>query len=268
MHFSSRHPSIALFLTLLLSLSDLARPAQSQQTESVSVTKPSKPCFWEMEKLPDPPLSQSEPSIPNLWLAQELYGYSTLEPEQIREVQRKTDIQLYVEQPPEEVIEESPDEVIIEEAPDELIEESPEEVIEESPEELIEEPSDEPIIEGPSDELVEDRPDELSEYRILETWYVEPQITQLQPDLYVNNLVTLVVNLINWNREKYIGQYVFVTRFASVTRSYGYNLRVCSPQGELLAYYVCNFEQTPLNCQAKILSDALRFRNFRNFNAQ
>ncbi|MEB3282767.1 MAG: hypothetical protein VKK42_27995 [Lyngbya sp.] len=210
MHSQSRFQFLTVFLTLLLSLPHLGQPVRSQETPTQLISKSPKPCFWETETLPPPPLSQTEPSIPSLWLAQELYGYSTLEPEEIEEVQSQTDIQLYVEQPPET------------------------------------------------------RP----QYQLLETWFVEPQITQLQPDLYVNNLVTIVVNRINWNREKYIGQYVFITRFASVTRRYGYNLRVCNRLGELLAYYVCNFEQTPLNCEVQIISEGLRFRDFRNFNPE
>ena len=206
---------LTVILTFLLSLNYLIQPARSQEKETeelpvINISKSPKACFWETERLPSPPLSQTEPSIPNLWLAQELYGYSTLEPETIEEIKSETDIQLYVEQPPE-----------------------------------TREP-----------------------YRLLETWYVEPALTQLRPDLYVDNLVTIVVNRINWNREKYIGQYVFVTRFASVTRSYGYNLRVCNSLGGLLAYFVCDFERTPLNCEVEILSEGLRFRDFRNFNPE
>ncbi|WP_413161078.1 hypothetical protein ACL6C3_21460 [Capilliphycus salinus ALCB114379] len=197
-------------MTLLLSLHPLGQSLRSQQIDPLLIPKPPKPCFWETETLPSPPLSQTELSIPNLWLAQELYGYSTLEPEIVEEIQEETDIQLYVEQPPET----------------------------------------------------------RQPYELLETWYVEPKITQLLPDLYVNNLVTIVVNRINWNREKYLGQYVFLTRFGSVTRSYGYNLRVCNRLGDLLAYYVCNFEESPLNCDVQIRSEGFRIRDFRNFNPE
>jgi hypothetical protein len=210
MHYWYKYRFLKVFLTLLLSSNFMIQPLRSQETDTPIVSKSPKPCFWETDQLPSPPLSQTEPSIPSLWLAQELYGYSTLEPQKIEEVQSKTDIQLYVEQPPET----------------------------------------------------------RQRYQLLETWYIEPKITQLQPDLYVNNLVTLVVNRINWNREKYMGQYVFISRFSSVTRRYGYNLRVCNAQGDLLGYSICDFEKTPLNCQVEILSEGLGVRDFRNFNPE
>jgi len=208
MHSQPRYPFLKLIFTVFWSLTSIVQPVRSQ-TETLVISKTPKPCFWEMEVLPSPPLSQTEPSIPSLWLAQELYGYSTL-PTPTQQVESDIDLQLNAEQ----------------------------------------------------------LSDETEQYPILETWFVEPKITQLQPDLYVNNLVTLVVNRINWNREKYMGQYVFVSRFASVTRRYGYNLRVCNRQGDLLAFYICNFDQIPLSCQVKILSEGLQFREFRNFNPQ
>ncbi|MDY7023831.1 MAG: hypothetical protein SWJ54_21205 [Cyanobacteriota bacterium] len=188
-------------VTVFLSLSFFMQPARSQDIESILLTKSPKLCFWENEEIPPPPLSQTELSIPSLWLAEELYGYSTLEPPKL-----------------------------------------------------------------PSD--AEDSLENRERYKILETWYVEPKITQLEPDLYVNNLVTLVVNRINWNRERYMGQYIFVSRFASVTRRYGYNLRVCNRQGDLLAYYVCDFDQIPSNCEIEVRSAGFGIRDFREFKPE
>ncbi|MEL7034331.1 MAG: hypothetical protein AAFO04_01740 [Cyanobacteria bacterium J06592_8] len=197
---------LSLSLSSNLSLNFLMQPTRSQDIEPLLLTKSPKLCFWENEKLPPPPLSQTELSIPSLWLAEELYGYSTLEPRKL--------------------------------------------------------PSD--------DDTTNSEPDteNRERYKILETWYVELEITQLEPDLYVNNLVTLVVNRINWNREKYMGQYIFVSRFASVTRRYGYNLRVCNRQGDLLAYYICDFDQTPLSCQIEIRSEGFGLRDFREFKPE
>ncbi len=207
MHDQQQSRSLTLILTLLWSLIDLVQPLHSSG-ETFLMTKTPKPCFWEMDVLPEPPLSQTEPSIPSLWLAQGLYGHSTLESRPIPETSFDAELSPNTVQPSQE----------------------------------------------------------QQLFPILETWFVEPQITKLQSGLYVNNLVTLVVNRINWNRERYMGQYVFVSRFASFTRRYGYNLRVCNRQGDLLAYYVCDFESSPLNCEMKIRSEGLQFRDFRRFN--
>ncbi len=191
---------------LLLSFVSFSQSVRSQPEALPEIAKSPKVCFWETEQLPSPPLSQTEPSIPNLWLAQELYGYSTI---QIRDNIENGEYE---------------------------------------------------------DDLDLEAREQRQKYQILETWFIETSKTQIEADLYVNNLVTLVVNQVNWRREKYMGQYVFLIRFGSVTREYGYNLRVCNRKGDLLAYYVCDFNTAPLDCKIDIISEGFRLRDFRNFN--
>jgi len=165
-----------LFIFIFNSLIIPVRSQTVSEEDSLSfdLNKPPKPCFSEDAVLPFPPLSQTEPSLPSLWLAQQLYGG-----------------------------------------------------------------------------------------KILQNWYIENSMVQLYPNLYLDSLVTLVVDRENWNAERYLGQYVFVNQFANITRGYGYNLRVCNLQGDLLAYYYCDFTNTPLNCQVQIRSTGLRRRDFQ-----
>ena len=141
--------------------------------EPLDLNKLPKPCFSENAVLPPPPLSQTEPSIPNLWLAKELYGG-----------------------------------------------------------------------------------------KLLKTWYIENTSVQISPNLYLDSPVTLIVNRESWNEERYLGQYAFVNHFGNVTRDYGYNLRVCNLQGDLLAYYICDYSTSPLECEVQIRSPGLRRRDF------
>jgi len=165
-----------LFIFIFNSLIIPVRSQTVSEEDSLSfdLNKPPKPCFSEDAVLPFPPLSQTEPSLPSLWLAQQLYGEN-----------------------------------------------------------------------------------------ILQNWYIENSMVQLYPNLYLDSLVTLVVDRENWNAERYLGQYVFVNQFANITRGYGYNLRVCNLQGDLLAYYYCDFKTSPLNCQVQIRSTGLRRRDFQ-----
>ncbi len=179
MNLINKQAKIFIGFILILIFNSLIVPVRSQtvlEEDSLSfgLNKPPKPCFSEDAVLPFPPLSQTEPSIPSLWLGEQLYGG-----------------------------------------------------------------------------------------KILQNWYIENSVVQLSPNLYLDSLVTLVVDRENWNAERYLGQYVFVNRFANITRGYGYNLRVCNLQGDLLAYYHCDFTTSPLNCQVQIRSTGLRRRDFQ-----
>lgn len=165
---------ILIFNSLIVPVRSQTLPVPEEDSVSPDLNKPPKPCFSEDAVLPFPPLSQTEPSIPSLWLAQHLYGG-----------------------------------------------------------------------------------------KVLQTWYIENSVIQLSPNLYLDSPVTLVVERENWNAERYLGQYVFVNRFANVTRSYGYNLRVCNLQGDLLGYYHCDFTTSPLSCQLQIRSTGLTRRDFK-----
>jgi hypothetical protein len=92
---------------------------------------------------------------------------------------------------------------------------------------------------------------------------VENNVVQLSPNIYLDALITLVVDREKWNAQQYLGQYVLVNRFATVAQSYGYNLRVCNLQGDLLGYYYCDFTRYPLDCKVKIRSTGLRRRDFK-----
>ncbi|MEY3330091.1 MAG: hypothetical protein RLZZ115_2976, partial [Cyanobacteriota bacterium] len=140
-----------VFICILI-FNSLIYPVRSQTSPEISLNKPTKSCFSEDAVLPFPPVSQTEPSIPNLWLAEKLY-----------------------------------------------------------------------------------------EDKVMKTWYIENNVVQLSPNIYLDALITLVVDREKWNAQQYLGQYVLVNRFATVAQSYGYNLRVCNLQGDLLGYYYCDF---------------------------
>ncbi len=179
MNLINKSAKILIAFLFIFIFNSLIFPVRSQTVSeedslSFDLNKLPKPCFSEDAVLAFPPLSQTEPSIPSLWLAQQLYGG-----------------------------------------------------------------------------------------KILQNWYIENSMVQLYPNLYLDSLVTLVVDRENWNAERYLGQYVFVNQFANITRGYGYNLRVCNLQGDLLAYYYCDFKTSPLNCQVQIRSTGLRRRDFQ-----
>ncbi|NJK39785.1 MAG: hypothetical protein HC835_13295 [Oscillatoriales cyanobacterium RM2_1_1] len=167
----------------------------------LELNKSPKSCFVKLKDLPPPPLSQTSPSIPNLWLAQEIYGNA----------------------------------------------------------------SQFPVFPDDSKMDQETQPEADPRNIVLDTWYVEPAITQVAPELTVNNLVTLVVDRQVWRRERYMGQYVFVNRFGTVVRDYGYNMRVCNREGDWLANYICDFETAPLECRIQIQGIGLQIRDFKVF---
>ncbi|MGC9528176.1 MAG: hypothetical protein ACP5D7_21785 [Limnospira sp.] len=103
--------------------------------------------------------------------------------------------------------------------------------------------------------------------KTLKHWFVEEKLTHLLPDIYLERFVTLVVDRLSWNQKSYLDQYVFVNHFASTARDYGYNLRVCSGSGELLGYYSCDFQTTPLSCDLQLKSGGFRLRDFKPFNS-
>lgn len=93
--------------------------------------------------------------------------------------------------------------------------------------------------------------------KLLDQWFVESD----------NNLVILIVNRQIWSLLDYLDRYQFINHFGTVARSYGYNIRVCNPQGEVLAVYSCNFYSTennvssPLSCKLEL--DSLFNSGFR-----
>jgi hypothetical protein len=58
-----------VFIYILI-FNGLIYPVNSQTSPEIYLNKPTKSCFSEDAVLPFPPLSQTEPSIPNLWLAE------------------------------------------------------------------------------------------------------------------------------------------------------------------------------------------------------
>lgn len=176
MNFINKLAKVFIYILIFNSLIYPVRSQTSPEKDSLTIdlNKPTKPCFSEDAVLPSPVFSQTEPSIPNLWLAETLY-----------------------------------------------------------------------------------------EDQIMKTWYIENSLVQLSPNLYLDSSITLVVDREKWNAQQYLGQYVFVNRFATVAQSYGYNVRVCNLQGDLLAYYYCDFTRAPLECNVKIRSTGLRRRDFK-----
>ncbi|HLO49760.1 MAG TPA: hypothetical protein VK211_15195 [Kamptonema sp.] len=84
--------------------------------------------------------------------------------------------------------------------------------------------------------------------KLLDQWFVESG----------NNWVILIVNRQIWSLLDYLERYQFVNQFGTAARDYGYNIRVCNPQGEALAIYSCNFPadktnpSTQLNCKLEL----------------
>ena len=93
--------------------------------------------------------------------------------------------------------------------------------------------------------------------KLLDQWFVESG----------NNWVILIVNRQIWSLLDYLERYQFVNQFGTAARDYGYNIRVCNPQGEALAVYSCNFPadknntSIPLNCRLEL--DSLSNSGFR-----
>lgn len=143
---------------------------------NIEFNKTAKPCFPQRATLPPPPLSQTELSVPSLWLAEKRYGGETLN-----------------------------------------------------------------------------------------QWFIGEDSTPILPNVYLDRFVTLVVNRFQWNQKRYLEQFIFIHNFAEFTRSYGYNLRVCNDNGNLVGYYICDFQVSPLNCQIHLESRGWRVQDFRVF---
>jgi len=93
--------------------------------------------------------------------------------------------------------------------------------------------------------------------KLLDQWFVESD----------NNWVVLIVNRQIWSLLDYLDRYQFINHFGTVARNYGYNIRVCNSQGEVLAVYSCKFSATennpsiPLSCKLEL--DSLFNGGFR-----
>jgi hypothetical protein len=73
--------------------------------------------------------------------------------------------------------------------------------------------------------------------KLLDTWLAYPGIDGTPPR------VDLVVNQQVWSLYNYVERYTFVNHFGSVGQDYGYSTRVFNRQQELLAAYICDFNQ-------------------------
>ncbi len=65
------------------------------------------------------------------------------------------------------------------------------------------------------------------------------------------NRVDLVVNTQLWSLLDFFDRYEFIEKFGTATTGYGYNLRVFSPQGGMLAAYTCDFDANVATKQAE-----------------
>lgn len=91
-------------------------------------------------------------------------------------------------------------------------------------------------------------------------WWAKEQFNEVGGKL-INNWIAyqnekridLIVNRQPWTLLDYLGKYRFTNKFGTVARKNSYNVRVFNPQGELLAAYTCNYTQSPVACQIKII---------------
>ncbi|MGF1493366.1 MAG: hypothetical protein ACFBSC_13110 [Microcoleaceae cyanobacterium] len=190
--------------------------------------KQPKHCFADIKDIPDSPLSQTEPGVPSLWLAEDLYG---------RVSQQAQIVPLLGIQ-----------------------ESKPESESSESEQSEKQTKSSEIPV---SEQTAQESPPEPEV--LLQTWFVEPETVQLTSTLAVDNLVTVVVNRLPWTRERYLGQYVFIKRFGFAAGQFRYNLRVCNPQGEWLGHYLCDFDTSPLECNIQLRTEGFQIRDFKVF---
>jgi hypothetical protein len=65
------------------------------------------------------------------------------------------------------------------------------------------------------------------------------------------NRVDLVVNAQLWSLLDFFDRYEFIEKFGTATTGYGYNLRIFSPQGRMLAAYTCDFDSNVATKQAE-----------------
>lgn len=73
--------------------------------------------------------------------------------------------------------------------------------------------------------------------------------------------VDLLINLPVWNRMSYVERYSFVNRFGTDAAEFGYNIRVFTPQENLLAAYYCRSNLTtataPVNFRVEATVNAV-----------
>ncbi|MGB3536125.1 MAG: hypothetical protein WBA13_21735 [Microcoleaceae cyanobacterium] len=208
-----------------------------------------KPCFAETDDLPSAPLSQTEFSTPSLWLEKDIYSdviQATRNPSLGNTVDTEVDetIETQLEAEKSEILPPIEPETVDTEV-DEIVETQ----LEAEKSEIL-----------PPIDLIQ------SEDQLLTTWFTQNKIwPQSSTNFVRDQLVTLVVNRQKWQAERYVGQYVFMNRFGTTAREYGYNLRVCNEKGESLGYYYCELEKTPIDCNISLRSEGFRLRDFRVF---
>ncbi|WP_427158963.1 hypothetical protein ACQFX9_23680 [Aliinostoc sp. HNIBRCY26] len=87
---------------------------------------------------------------------------------------------------------------------------------------------------------------EISQNKLLDNWIAYPG-NQTE-----SNRVDLVVNQQIWSLLDYVERYEFVNRLGSAARKDNYNMRVFNYQGDLLATYTCNFQNSPPTCNIQM----------------
>ncbi|MBD2384966.1 hypothetical protein [Cylindrospermum sp. FACHB-282] len=87
---------------------------------------------------------------------------------------------------------------------------------------------------------------ENSENKLLDNWIAYPA-SEKEPAR-----VDLIVNQQIWSLLDYVERYDFVNRLGSVSRNFGYNVRVFNYQQEFLATYTCNFSTSPELCRIQM----------------
>jgi hypothetical protein len=85
-----------------------------------------------------------------------------------------------------------------------------------------------------------------SENKLLDNWIAYPA-NQQEPAR-----VDVLVNQQVWSLLDYLERYDFVNRLGTLTRNYGYNVRVFNYQQETLATYTCNFNSSPSLCSIQV----------------
>lgn len=87
---------------------------------------------------------------------------------------------------------------------------------------------------------------ENSENKLLDNWIAYPASEK------ESARVDLIVNQQIWTLLDYVERYDFVNRLGSVSRNFGYNVRVFNYQQEALATYTCNFSTSPELCRIQM----------------
>lgn len=90
--------------------------------------------------------------------------------------------------------------------------------------------------------------------KLIEGWVINPEI----------NSIDLIVNRQLWTLLDYINRYRLVNQMGTVAREYQYNLRLVNQQNECLAFYTCDFSDSPYQCRIDFNSgegDGLELEN-------